>query len=619
LVLPITTQIAGIIVLGIAAQWLAWRMRVPSIFVLLLTGLLLGPGFRIVDPDRLLGPLLLPVVSISVAVILFEGGLNLRLSELQDTAKVVRNLVTVGCLVTWLVASTGAHYLLNLSWGLAFLFGAVLVVTGPTVTLPLIRHIRPVGRIGAVVKWEGIVNDPIGAMLAVLVYSVLRVNESGEATMQFVTGLLGTVAAGVLVGAAATALVILLLRPHWLPDYLHNHAALAVVLAAYVAANALHREAGLFAVTVMGISLANQRVVSIRHLMEFKENLRVLLLATLFIVLGARMQRADIASLDFLPSMLFLALLVVVARPLAVFASTWRSRLTRREKLFLMAMAPRGVIAAAVSSVFALDLADIHYPGAERLVPLTFLVVIGTVAFYGLTAAPLARRLGLGQPNPQGILVAGAHAWAREIANALRAEGVPVRLIDTNWANVASARMEGLPAHYGSIISERAMEEIDLGGMGRLLALTSNDEANALAALHFSELFGRAEVYQLAPSERSRASSEEFSPKHLRGRTLFAAGLTHDRLAERFNAGATIKRTTLTREFDYDAFVKHYGDNAIPLFLVSENGTVQVISRDRPVAPKPGQKVISLVAPSVSGPAEPIPRQDACDWTPVSS
>ncbi|MDX9974935.1 MAG: cation:proton antiporter [FCB group bacterium] len=606
---PISVQLAGIVVLGVGAQWLAWRLRVPSIFVLLLTGLLLGPGFGVVQPDALLGDLLLPVVSLSVAVILFEGGLNLRVSELQDAGRVVWNLVTIGCLVTWVIASVGAYFILDLDAGLAFLFGAVLVVTGPTVTLPLIRHIRPVGRIGAVVKWEGIVNDPIGAMLAVLVFGALRTEALDVTFMHFVGGLVGTVAAGVAVGLAATAVILFLFRPHWLPDYLHNHAALALVLTAYLAANAFRPEAGLFAVTVMGIALANQRMVSIRHLMEFKENLRVLLLATLFIALGARMSRADIASLDVVSSLVFLALLALVARPLAVLASTWRSTLDRREKVFLMWMAPRGVIAAAVSSVFALELEEMSFPGAERLVPLTFLVVIGTVALYGLTASPLARRLGLGQPNPQGILIAGAHAWAREIAKALRAEGVAVRLIDTNWGNISAARMEGLPVHYGSIISESAMDDIDLGGMGRLLALTSNNEANALAALHFTEAFGRAEVYQLAPSADTNQKSSDFSPKHLRGRILFAPGLTHDRLSARFNAGGAIRRTTLTREFDYEAFLNHYGDDAVPLFLVRETGSVLVINADKPVAPKVGQTLISLVSPAAVSRPEAVAHE----------
>jgi len=491
------------------------------------------------------------------------------------------------------------------------------VVTGPTVTIPLLRHIRPVGRIGPVVKWEGIVNDPIGAMLAVLVFGALNREVASGGTAYFFTGIAETLTYGVSIGLIATVIVVLLLRPNLLPDYLHNHAALAVVLAAFVASNELQRESGLFAVTVMGIALANQKRVSIRHLMEFKENLRVLLLATLFIILGARMTRADLASLDLVPSLLFLALLALVARPLAVTASTWNTNLTRPEKLFLMSMAPRGGVAAAVSSVFALELEAQGYPGADRLVPLTFLVVIGTVALYGLAASPVARRLGIGQPNPQGVLIAGAHAWAREIANALKKEGFPVRLVDTNWANVASARMEGLSAYYGSIISEQAIEDLDLGGVGRLLAMTSNDEANALAALHFTETFGRSEVYQLAPQEPRTRKQDEFSPKHLRGRTLFLPDMTHGRIEQRFNAGATIKRTTLTREFDYEAFRRHYGDKAVPLFLVTESGALQIFTADKPPVPKPGHRLISLIDAGMSGPAEPVPREGACELAPA--
>ncbi len=607
----LVVQIAGLIALGIAAQWTAWRFRLPSIFVLLLTGLLLGPGTGLLDPDALLGHLLLPMVSLSVAVVLFEGGLNLRWRDLHEVGNVVRNLVTVGCVITWIIATVSAMFIFGLSAGVAALLGAVLVVTGPTVTIPLIRHIRPIGRIGHVVKWEGIVIDPIGAVMAVMVYEIIVSGGRNAAASGMALGLFETVLYGTVLGLAGAVVVVVAYRPGWVPDYLHNHVALAAVLGAYATSNFLQKESGLLAVTVMGIALANQHQVSIRRLIEFKEDLRALLLSILFLVLGARLHREDIAQLQLLPSLLFLAVLVFIGRPLAVAVSTWRTKLTRNEKLFLAGLAPRGVVAAAVASVFALELRDVGHPQADMLIPLTFLVVIGTVALYGLTASPLARRLSLGQPDPQGVLIAGAHSWARAIAGALRSEGFSVRLVDTNWANVSSARMEGLSAYHGSILSEETVERVDLGGIGRLLAVTSNDEANALAALHFSEIFGRSEVYQLPTSAPRPHPEREFSPKHLRGRTLFSDQLTYAQLTDRFREGAVIKRTTLTREFDYEAFRKHYGDRAVPLFVVGDN-RLQIFNADRPPTPRPGQKLISLVDADIRGPGEVVTPQAAC-------
>jgi len=582
--------LAAIVVLGIGAQWLAWRLRLPSILLLLVAGFLAGPeASGLVDPDRLLGSLLFPLVAVSVGVLLFEGGLSLRLPELGDFGRVVLRLVTLGAFVTWVLAAVAAMLLLGLDPSLAILLGAVLTVTGPTVVLPLLRQIRPTGVVGPILKWEGILIDPVGAVLAVLVYEGIV-----EGTLQGVAGvalfgILKTLLLGGGIGVAAAVALVALLRRFWIPDHLHSPAALALAIAAFAAANAVQHESGLLAVTLMGVVLANQDRVSIRHILEFKENVRVLIISALFIILAARVRLADLRGLDA-GAILFVVVLIAIVRPLAVLVSTRGARLQRKERIFLAAMAPRGIVAATVASVFALRLETVE-PAARTLVPVTFLVIVGTVIVYGLAAAPLARRLGLAVPRPQGILVIGAHPWARALAATLKDQGLGVLLVDTNAANVAAARMAGLAVYHGSPLVEEADEELDLPGIGRLFALTGNDEVNALTAIHFAHLFGRREVYQLpSDSDVSQAVSA-----HLRGRYLFDPAATHDRIEDLFESGAQFKATPLTDQFGYDAWLARYGDDAVPLLMIDADGIVTVRTAVDPAPPLPGHTLVALV------------------------
>ncbi|GAB4429786.1 MAG: sodium:proton antiporter [Anaerolineae bacterium] len=595
------TGIALILVLGISAQWLAWKLRLPSILMLLLFGFFAGPITHLLDPDEVLGDLLFPVVSISVAIILFEGGLSLKRSEIRTTGHVVRNLVSVGALVTWAIAVAGAIYILELSFPLALLFGAILVVTGPTVIIPLLRHVRAVGPVSSIAKWEGIVNDPIGAILAVLVFEGIIAVEFQAATATIIISLLQTVLVGVLLAMAGAYGLAFMLRRYWVPDYLQAAVALMVAVGAFALSNIVQKEAGLVTVTLMGIILTNQKGLNIKPIIEFKENLGLLLLSALFIILSARLDLAELAHIG--PrSLLFLVLLVLVARPASVLAATAGSGLKWGEKVFLMWMAPRGIVAAAVTSVFALELAEeAGMAEAELLVPEIFLVIVGTVTIYGLSAAPLGRWLGVAQPNPQGNLIVGAHHWARLVGRALQQEGFKVLLIDANHENVTAARLAGLPAVYGNVLSENIHHDLELGAFGRLLALTPNDEINALATLHFAEVFGRANVFQLHPKE-SETSLQEVVPLPLRGRLLFSTDVTCDRLTRRFEGGATVKRTPLTERFGLRDFQAMYGPSAIPLFLIDENHVLHVFSAENRPTPRAGHVLISLVDPEADRP-----------------
>ncbi|MCZ6468938.1 MAG: cation:proton antiporter [Candidatus Dadabacteria bacterium] len=587
--------LAAIIVLGIGAQWLAWRISLPAILLLLVFGFIAGPVTGLINPNQLFGNLLLPLVSVTVAIILFEGGLSLKFSEVREVTAVIRNLVTVGVLVSWVLTSLASYLIFGLGLQISILLGAVLVVTGPTVIIPLLRHVRPSGRVGSILKWEGIIIDPIGAVLAVLVFEVIISVGLEKATTQVVVSIFKTLVIGTVLGLAGAKLVVVILKRHWVPDFLQNPVSLMIVVFVFVCSNVVQVESGFLSVTLMGIALANQKWVSLKHIVEFKENLRVLFISSLFIILASRLTIDELSYVLNFKGFIFLVLMILVVRPLSIFISTYFTDLNLKEKLFLSWMAPRGIVAAAVASVFALRLVEAGYEQAERIIDITFLVITGTVAIYGLTAFKVARRLGLAKPNPQGLLIVGAHIWARSIAKFLHENGFQVSLVDSNWANVSAARQEGLKAYYENILLEDISEDIELDGIGKLIALTRNDEVNSLAALHFIEDFGRSQVYQLPKLSKFSARSEESIPQHLRGRLLFGAEATFSYLDSKFASGALLKKTPLTDEFNYDSFQSLYGEKALPLFIIKESGELVVLALDNMPTPLPGQYLISLV------------------------
>ena len=603
--------LAAVIVLGIAAQWLAWRLKLPSILFLLLFGFAAGQimiggdhPHLLLNPDLLFGDLLSPLVAICVALILFEGGLSLRLSELKQIGATVISLVTFGVALTWVMTVAAAHWILGLNLRLALLLGAMLVVTGPTVIGPLLQMIRPTGKVASIAKWEGITIDPIGVLLAVIVFEVILAGELQDATPEVLRVLLMTFVSGIGLGISAAWLLIVVMRRYWIPDYLQEAVTLMIVVGAFLLSEMVQEESGLFTATLMGIILANQKQVEVSHIVTFKETLRTLIISSLFIILAARLDLEHFQALDW-RAVAFLVCLVLVVRPFAVILSTSEAALTWKEKAFLSWLAPRGIVAAAVSSVFALRLQQTNIPQTEMLVPVTFAVIVATVALYGLTAPLLARRLGLSQENPQGVIFMGAHSWARAFATVLKGAGYRTLLVDTNRANTYRARMDGLEVIHGSVVRDHLEDQVNLNGIGKLIALTPNDEANSLAAIHFMHLFGREQVYQVAPWKPAKGKESE-APRNLRGRFLFGEDANYSYLMDRMSRGSVVKRSKLSGEYDYDAFLERYGDQAVLLFVIDENDKLLVNTRKDPLKPKSGQTIIALVDEVEGLPAETV-------------
>lgn len=588
--------LAIIVVLGIAAQWLAWRFKIPAILLLLIFGFVAGPVSGLINPDELFGELLFPFVSVSVAIILFEGGLSLRLDELRGVAGVVRLLISLGALVTWVVIGAAAYFILGLNLELSVLLGAVLVVTGPTVVIPLLRQVRPTRQISSVLKWEGILIDPIGATLAVLVFEgIIEGGAEHQLTVfSILSGIIITLLVGSAVGAVFAFVLVQFLKRNWIASFLETAVALMAVLAAFALSNELRTESGLMAVTVMGIILVNQKQANISHITSFKEELGVLLLSALFIVLAARVNMPALLEVAW-QEVAFMLIIILVARPLSVWVSTIFSKMPGKEKLFLSAMAPRGIVAVAVASLFAIELEEAGFAGAEQLVNITFMVVVGTVVVYSLIAKPLAARLDIVEKQPQGTLIVGAHHWARQIAAAIQGAGFDVWLVDTNGRHIANAVDSGLPGFHDSIIADGILDDLPMESIGRLLALTDNNELNALAGMRFGEWLGNDNVYQLASNGRG---SHEPMTSELRGRILFDEALTFKELERGYFEGMQVAFVKENAVENLQAYARE-GRFAKVLFVVSKSDHLLVSTCEKPLTPRPGQTAICLVGTAV--------------------
>jgi len=592
--------VIALAVIGIVAtlsQWFAWWVKLPAIVFLLLAGLALGPLTGWLNPDELFGDLLFPVVSLCVAIILFEGSLTLRFDEIRHLQKVVRNLLTVGVAIIWTIIALSTHFLLNFSWELSLLFGALMVVTGPTVIVPMLRTVRPNSTISNILRWEGIAIDPIGAILAVLVFEfILSGQGHGVTTLSHTFLIFGqTLLVGGLIGALSGYLLGLVLRNHLMPEYLHNVGTLTLVFAVFALSNHLSEESGLLSVTVMGIWLANMKNVAIEDILDFKESLSILLISGLFILLAARLDFAQFEAIGFAGIMLFL-IIQFIARPVKVFISTLGSELTWQEKTVISWIGPRGIVAAAVSALFALRLQDLGIEHAELLVPLAFTIIIGTVFLQGSTAKFIANKLGVAEPEDKGFLIIGANPVARIIAKALNDNDYRTRLTDTSWTNVKASRMQGLDTYYGNAVSEHADRHLDLIGLGQVLSLTPQKELNALAGLRYRSEFGSNHTYSLL-SEIDNSSTEQASRTTVNHKShiLFGNDISFSKLASLVAQNASIKQTNLSDSFTFADYQNEYGKRALPLFTFDSKKHLHFFTAENTTTPESGWTIVALI------------------------
>jgi len=592
--LGLSAWLAGLVLLGFGCQWLAWRLRLPAILFLLVAGLLLGPVTGLVDPHRLFGDLFFPMVQIGVAIILFEGSLTLRFREIRSLAPAILLLVTLGAVITVAGLAWASHHIAGLSWSLALLFGALNCVTGPTVIAPLLRSVRPNARIAQVLRWEGIISDPLGALLALLAFEAILLGSqehSGEL-------LAYTVGIGSAAGLGAGFALAAILRRRWVPEYLDNFLVLASVLAAFSASNAFAEESGLLAVTIMGITLANYRDLDVEHILNFKENLSTLVISMMFLVLSARLDLPSPGT--FFAGIGILCIAMLLIRPAAVFASTLFSPLTLADRALIAYISPRGIVAAAISALFALRLEEQGFSGAQDLVALTYIMIIGTVIIQSATARHLAARLGVVEPEARGVLIVGATRLPRLLAEALKKQDIPVLIADDDWTGIREARMSGIPTYYGNPVSEHAAAALPLSSTQWLLSMSTRIEMNSLACMRYLPEFGKHRVLRL----RLLAAGEAPRLAHagsLQTPALFGKEATQAQLGQLLTDGWTLRTTRISENFDWKQFIAQFEQPPLPLFAIDDRGQLRFATENDPLTPKAGWKVTVLAGRPTNG------------------
>ena len=508
-------EFGGIIVLGIIAQWFAWKLKIPAILPLILIGLLVGPlatlitedGTKWIEPiwngseGLFPGERLFNFVSLAIGVILFEGGLTLKKEEILNVGPVILKLVTVGSLVTFLGGGITAHYIFDLSWAISFLFAALIIVTGPTVISPILRNIPLKRDVSTVLKWEGIVIDPIGALIAVLVFEFIYAGEQHNHTQEALLGFGKIVVIGTSVGFTSAYALYNAIKWKLVPHYLLNVFTLATVLGVFILSDLFAGESGLLAVVIMGMVLGNMKVSELKEILNFKESLSILLISMLFILLAANINMEDFYLLNSWNTLWLFLIVIFIIRPIGVFLSTKNSTLKFNEKLFISWVGPRGIVAAGIASLFGIKLEMIGEPGAEFITPLVFLIVLGTVLLNATTARFMAKIMGVFLKSSNGILIVGASEVSRLIASYLKQNGRRVVLIDSNIDHISKAKDLGLEALETNIYDGSLSGNIELSDVGFLMALTGSTVVNEYAISKFSEYYGEQGAFRLISSD----------------------------------------------------------------------------------------------------------------------
>ncbi|RJE83675.1 cation:proton antiporter [Paracoccus onubensis] len=579
-------------VAGVAAQWLAWRFRLPAIVLMLAAGLVLGPVTGWFVPARDLGVIIQPMIALAVAVILFEGGLTLSFKKLADARPAVRRLVYIGVPLGWVTSSLALAFGAGLGWEAAIVFGGIMIVTGPTVIAPLLRQAKLTSRPAQVLQWEGIVNDPIGALAAVLALEIVLVRNSavpwGEALVQLVFG----IGFALLIGLLGGWLVVQAFRRGWVPEYMKVPLLFVAVLAVFACSDSLLHESGLLAVTVMGLMIANADLPSYHELYRFKEHATILLVSGVFILMGAGIEFQTLAGLNWWRAALFIALVVLVARPLTVLISLIGTRLPMKERLLIAFTGPRGVVLVAVSGVFAERLVAEGIADGALIAPLAFVLVLVTVVLHGFTLRPVAQRMGLASGDRPGLLIVGGSQFSIGLATALQKADVEVLITDPNPDHLRLARAAGLQTFYGDILGEAAEHNVEFIAYGGILAASDNDAYNTLVASDLAPEFGRESIWQLARHKEDRA--RHALPTQLGGSAVMG-NRTLTQYLELLAEGWHFRVTRLTEEYQLDDW-RAARPEALPLAVVS-NRELWFVETDDDLPDKPETRIISLLPP----------------------
>lgn len=581
-----------IFLVGTLAQWIGWRLKFPVIVLLLFSGALLGPVTGVIDPEKVFGDLLTPVVELGVAIILFEGGLQLRLYEFQEVSKGLNRLFTLGVLFNWILGTLAAHYVGDLSWGISFLIAGILVVTGPTVIIPALREAKLSRRLGNFLKWEGIISDPIGAILAVIAFEFLVYGQQQGGFAFISITLLKVIMTSVVFVIFIRALVMQISQKALLPEYLKIPFYLTLVLCSFVFSNMIQSGAGLLTVTLLGLIIGNLSMTVVEDLKKFEEYISTFTVSCIFIILSASIDLSIFTKLE-LKHIALILLFAFVIRPVAIMLSTYKSGMTFRERSLVGLFGPRGIVAASMAGLLGNSLTREGFVEGSLILPIIFSIIIITVVIHGMMLKPLAKWLKLSKETRKGVVIIGTSPWITQLAMKLKSMEIPVLLTSASWYMLSPARQLGIDVYCGQILDDAEQGKVDLSYYEFLLAFSENDTFNSLACHKLSHTFGRDNCYRLPQHENQVHDKipEEKDPYNL---SIDPKVPYFENMVRYYHWNWKFKETKLSDKFKYTDFLKENGDTIVFL-IIRSGGRVDFFHSSKRMIddPKEGDVIIS--------------------------
>ena len=575
--LYILENLGIIFLLGIFSQWIAWKLRLPVIVLLTSLGIIFGPVLNIVNPLSIFGPLMHPLIELAVAIILFEGGMSLKLHEFKENSRGLIRLFSLAVLINWLLGAVVGHYVASLSWETALLISGILIVTGPTVIIPALREAKLVRSTSHYLKWEGIVNDPIGAMLAVLVLQFI-IHRQEEMLM---VAIIKICAIAIGLSWITKQFVLFTSKRALIPEFLKIPFFIGTILVLFILSESFEKGSGLLTTTLLGIFIGNLEVSSLKELRRFGESLVTFTVSIIFIMLAASLE-VEVWYELYWRHYLFIILLAFVIRPISIFLATHKSGMQLNERVLIGMYGPRGIVAASVAGVVGETMNEFGIEEGRFVLPIIFSVIILTVIFHGFWLRPLAKKLNLVNQGEHGVVIIGASDWSIDLAQKLQSANLPVIISDASWYQLAQARRLGVSTHFGQILEDLEFGEPDLSEYNYLLALTEDDYYNALICNILKHEFGHDHVYAL--------------PKHDNKVNKNTIAL-YENMMQKFHLGWDFRLTTLTDVFDYNSFRKENDPHHPIYFLVIRaNKRVEMFDIENITKPEVGDSVVYYAA-----------------------
>lgn len=594
-----TLAVSLIIFLGVFSQWLAWKISKPAIVIMSLAGLIVGPFLNIIVPSQVLGDSIYKsIISISVALILFEGSLSLDFKEITDTKMTIKRIVVFGALISWILGSLSAYFLAGLSITTSLVIGALLIVTGPTVIIALLRQAKLDSKVSTILKWEGILVDPMGAILAVLSFEAAEVFASSSVSpgilVKFGIGVLIAVAIGGLVGIGTGRA----LQKNYFPEYLKSAIVLCLVLGTFSLSESITHETGLLAVTVMGVILANMHISSIEQVKHFNENISILLTSSVFVMLTSSLSRSILVDIFQLKIILFVLSMLFIVRPLSIWISTIGTDLNIREKTLIGWIAPRGIVALTVTGYFSNLLVEEGHLDAELLLALTFALVIVTVIAHGFSIQPLAKKLGLAHDGKPGLVIVGSNPFSVALAKFLKDWDVPSLIVDYSGKNLENVINTDIETYQGEILYEVANYNLDLVIYKKMLLNTPIPLYNILVSNEFVSRFEHTSSICIINVLGDKVRSDFKELQKIGVPRLGDYRATYLSLIRLVEDGYDFAATQITEELTEEEYYRLMDYRRINIFTMTESGDIEFFTTEHKPRISSGDYIVSLTPPS---------------------